>query len=112
MILAALLAVQSAPPPRIDLDRMLATPPLIMDASTTICARWTERRREDRMARVADMAWLTGVADASRAKERDSFQISFAVLLGSLDGDCERNPNALVLETAQAALTRLRSERR
>lgn len=58
------------------------------------------------------MAWLTGVADASRAKTRGSSEISFALILGSMDSDCQRNPNARVLDTAEAVLTRLRSERR
>ena len=111
MILAALMAAQSPPPPRIDFDRMRNTPPLIMDAGTTTCARWTERKREDR-ARVADMAWLTGIADASRAEDRGRSRIGFALMLGSMDTACERNPNALVLDTAEAVLASLRGERR
>lgn len=114
MVLALLLAAQQPlpPPPRIDFDRMRNTPPLIMDASTTACARWTERQREDQTARVADMAWLTGMADALRAEDRGRSRVSFALILGSMDTACERSPNALVLDTAEAVLTSLRSERR
>src|SRR5205085_1838723 len=61
VILAALLAKQSPPPPpRIEFDRMRNTPPLIMDASSTTCARWTERQRRDGDVRIADMAYRDG----------------------------------------------------
>ena len=109
MILAAILAAQSPPPaPRVDFDRVLSAPPLIMDASTATCARWTERNREDGTARVADMAWLTGFVDASPAQNRGSSAISFALILGSMDSACERNSGALVRDTADSVLARLR----
>ena len=114
MILTALLAAQTAlpPPPRLDFDRLRNMPPLIMDASTTSCAMWTERQRGDQTARIADMAWLTGIADAEQARERGRPKISFALILGSMDNACGQNPNRRVLDTAEAVLVNLRSEHR
>ena len=112
MILAALLVMQSVPPPpSIDFDRLLAAPPLIRDANSMICATWNERNRENPTARIADMAWLQGFVDGARAESGDSANVYFPLILGSMDSDCERNPDALVMDTAKAVLTRLRNER-
>ena len=110
MILATLLAMQPAPPPRIDFDSVNRAPPVIMNANATTCARWNERHAEDRTARVADMAWLQGFLDGQRADSPASGK-AYALALGSMDTDCQRDPGALVIDTARAMLTRLRGER-